>query len=286
MPLPNFLIIGAPKSGTTSLWHYVSQHPDVFANAKEPGYFWTFKPARKVQTLEEYESLFEGSEGFTAVGEGSPTYFSDPNAPERISELIPEAKLIAILRDPCDRAFSEFTFQRLRNDESVPDFLDAVAADADRTPGFGYIETGLYHRNLTRYLDFFDRSRLKVVFNEDLKMDRVRVVAEVFEFLGVDPTYDVDTDLELTASGVPKIKALHWLLGRNNPIRRTLIPLLPKGVTRIARRVRNANLDRQVMTPDERAAILPYFEEDIRRLEKLVDRDLGHWLDGPVGETG
>lgn len=279
MALPNFMLIGAPKAGTTSLWHYISQHPDVFTNVKEPGYFWTHKPARKVQTLEEYERLFEGSEGFTAVGEGSPTYLSDPNAPARIRELIPDVRLIAILREPCERAFSEFTFQRLRSAEPEETFLAAVEADAERHPGFGYVHTGLYHQHLSRYLEHFDTDRLEVVFNEDLKSDRDAVVAEVFRFLGVDPDQPVDTELELTASGKPKVRALHWLLGRNNPIRRALVPLLPERLTRAARRVRNANLDRQVLSDADRAELLPRFRDDIQRLQDLLGRDLSHWLD-------
>jgi hypothetical protein len=238
MPLPNFMVIGAPKAGTTSLWYYLRQHPEVFPGGhKEPGYFWSGKIYKegKAQTLESYEELFEGSEQYRAVGDGSPTYLADEQAADQIFELIPAARLVAILRDPCARAFSEFVFQRMRKDEPEASFLDAIKADPQK------------------------------------------VVREVFSFLALDPDVPIDTDIELTVSGVPKVKGLHWLLAGKNPIKKALAPLLPKGLIKSLRRAKNANLERQFMTPDERAALLPLFEADILKLEKLLGRDLSHW---------
>jgi hypothetical protein len=282
MPLPNFMVIGAPKAGTTSLWYYIRQHPEVFPGGhKEPGYFWSGKIYKegKAQTLESYEKLFEGSEQYQAVGDGSPTYLADEDAPDQIFELIPGVRLVAILRDPCARAFSEFVFQRMRKDEPEADFLDAIKADPGRPDGrrIDYVATGLYYRHLSRFLSVFPGGQVKILFNEDLKSDPQKVVREVFSFLGIDPDVPIDTDIELTVSGVPKIKGLHWLLASKNPIKRALAPLLPKRFVKSLRRAKNANLERQFMTPDERAALLPFFEEDVVELEKLLGRDLSHW---------
>ncbi|HKZ29722.1 MAG TPA: sulfotransferase domain-containing protein [Acidimicrobiia bacterium] len=282
MALPNFMLIGAGKAGSTSLWHYVVQHPDVFPpKQKEPSYFWTDKHSRpgKAETLEAYQSLFEGSESYKAVGDASPTYLVDENAPHEIRKMIPDVKLIAILRDPCARAFSEFMMHRMRQDEPERRFLDAVAADPSRPIDhrLNYIETGLYHKHLSRYLSVFPAGQLKVVLNDDLKGEPKEVMKDVFEFLGLDADVAIDTDVEFNVSGVPKIKALHWLLTKNHSIKRGLLPLLPKGLIKSLRRAKNANLERQFMTPQERAALLPSFEADILELEKLLGRDLSHW---------
>ncbi len=130
---------------------------------------------------------------------------------------------------------------------------------------------------MSRYLTIFPPEQLKVVFTEDLRAKPKEVLSEVFTFLGVDPEVDIDTDVQFTVSGVPKVKAFHWLLGGKNPIKRALAPFLPKGLIKTLRNARNANLDRQHMTPEERAAMLPSFEADILELEKLLGRDLSHW---------
>lgn len=282
MALPNFLIIGAPKAGSTSLWEYVRQHPDVFpTKQKEPHYFWTYKHSLpgKTVTLEAYQALFEGSGAYKAVGEASPGYLADENAPHEIRKLIPDVNLIAILRDPCARAFSGFMMHRMRQDEPEERFLGAIAADAGRKAAerINYIENGLYYKQLSRYLSIFPAEQLKVVLNEDLKAKPKEVLQEVFTFLGVDPDADIDTDVQFTMSGIPKVKALHWLLHGKNPIKRVLYPLLPKRLVKSLRLAKNANLKRQFITPEERSALLPAFEADILELERLLGRDLAHW---------
>ena len=283
MALPTFLIIGAPKAGSTSLYHYVGQHPDVFTSAvKEPGFFWTYKTEGKVETLQEYQKLFKGSETFKAVGEGSPTYLFDENAPRLIKELIPGAKLVAILRDPYERAFSDFVFLRLRGQEPEEAFLRAVHADNGRPAElrFNYIGQGLYHRNLARYLSIFDRDQMKVVLLDDLQTRPDDVVSEVFSFLEVDPSVQVDTTVTLTQSGVPRLRMIHWLLSDRNPVKRWLTPLVPERAQRSMRRVRSANLEKQTMSPDDRRELASHFEADLDQLEKLLDRDLSSWRAG------
>lgn len=280
MTLPNFLIIGAPKAGSTSLYHYVGQHPDIFTSeVKEPGYFWTYRTPGKVEKLEAYQNLFRGSEGFKAVGEGSPTYLSDENAPRLIKELIPNAKLVAILRNPYERAFSQFVFLRLRGQETEETLLAAVEADNARpiSERLNYVDQGLYHRNLSRFLSFFDRDQLKVVLLEDLEARPHDVVAEIFSFLDVDPSVTVDTSDKLTESGVPRRKLMHWLLSDRNPLKRGLTPLVPRRLKKAVRRLRSANLEKQAMSQADRTMLAKYFEEDIDRLEVLLGRDLSKW---------
>lgn len=287
MVLPNFLVIGAAKAGTTSLWHYLGQHPDVFmSEVKEPDYFRTDLPTTRgrskkdlTTTLEDYEKLFKDSSGYSAVGEASPNYLADEHAARRIRETIPDAKLIAILRDPSARAFSEFTFHRMRGKEPVGRFLDAVADDETRPleRRLYYVQHGLYAQGLARFYDTFPAEQIKVVFNDDLRRDAPAVMQGLFSFLGVDPDVKVQTEAELMVSGVPKNKALHWLLGRHNFLKDNLGPLLPEKLRDMARSIKNANLERQKMSPEERAAVGKYFADDLAQLESLLGVDLSRW---------
>ena len=280
--LPNFLIIGAAKAGTTSLWHYLRQHPEVFmSEVKEPNFFRTYKDSHLwvTETLESYERLFEGSERFKAVGEASPNYLADEQAAHRIRAMLPDVRLVAILRDPYARAFSEFTFHRSIGREPIGRFLKAIETDASRSieQRADYISHSLYYRNLSRYFAVFPSERIKVVFNEDLLRDAQMVVSSIFSFLEVDPSVSVNTKAKLAVSGVPRVRALHWLLRPRGPIKEWIGPVLPAWTRNAARRLRNANLQRQSITPEERAALREYFEDDITHLEQLLGVQLSHW---------
>lgn len=284
MTLPNFLIIGPGKTGSTSLWHYVRQHPDVFmSDFKEPSFFWTEAPnwkENRVQTLQEYEKLFESAGSSAAVGEASATYFADPGAPTAIKETLPDVRLIAILRDPRSRAFSQYVFQRMRNFERAESFLEAVAAEPTRSREelASYIDPGLYHKHLTRYLAEFPWERLHLVFTDDLRAHPDDVMRDIFRFLGVDPSVEVDTSSDFTVSGRPRIKAVDTLMSNKNPLKRILGAWAPEWARKAVRRLRNSNLERLSMTAEERQALRPYFEDDIKQLETLLERDLSGWL--------
>jgi hypothetical protein len=280
MPLPNFLIIGAPKAGSTSLYYYVSQHPEVFTSkVKEPGFFRTYKKEGRFESLESYMELFQGSEAFKAVGEGSPQYLSDIDAPVRIKQLLPGAKLIAILRDPYQRAFSQYVFLRMRGQEPESDFIGAVEADLIRSPDerTNYVGQSLYHESVTRYLAHFAPRQMKIVLLEDMESDPDAVMSDVFTFLGVDPNIKVDTSEKLTPSGVPRIRFLDWFLSSRNPIKTVSADVLPMTAKKLFRRARSANLKRQSISDRERRRLAPYFENDVARLERLLGRDLSLW---------
>ena len=175
--LPNFLVIGAGKSGTTSLYYYLRQHPEIFMSpVKEPGFFaleghpLDFRgPGDErlrettATTLESYEKLFSEARGESAVGESSVLYLYDGNAHESIARHIPDVKLLAVLRNPVDRAYSAFLHRTRDGYETCATFEEALAAEPQRAAdgwyyGWRYREYGFYHRSLVRYYDRFDRA--------------------------------------------------------------------------------------------------------------------------------
>jgi hypothetical protein len=280
MTLPNFLIIGAPKAGTTSLYDYLRAHPDVFMpTLKEPRFFgYEGAPGagdRKkwpVQSRAEYEALFAGAGDAAAVGEATPHYLFYPKAALRIAEALPGVRLIASLRNPIDRAYSVYQMN-LRNKQAnagVP-FARALESDANLQ------ET--YHGPLARYFEAFPRARLKIVLLDDLEAAPERAVREIFAFLGVDPGFAPDLSRVSNPGGLPRSKLLHQVMN-DRRLREGARRLLPAGATEWLKALRSRNLRKGALPPEDRAAARAFFEADIRATGALIGRDLSHWLRG------
>ena len=303
MTLPNFLVIGAGKSGTTSLYHYLGQHPEVYMSpVKEPKFFalegrgiYFRGPGdremmtqtadnRAVTTIEEYEALFSGVKDEKAIGEASPIYLHNDQAPARIKHHLPEAKLIAVLRDPVERAYSAYLHQ-VRDGREWLDFAEALRAEEQRirddwAPGWRYKLVGFYHRHLTRYYDLFGGDRIRVYLYEDLGADPVAVSRDIFGFLGVDDSFAPDTSLRHNVSGIPKSKALVSIIKRPNPIKSVAKAVLPEGLRkRMSVSVQNRNLKKAPPMPEgAMRELVEAYREDVLKLQDLIGRDLSGWL--------
>jgi len=296
MTLPNFLIIGAAKAGTSSLHQYLSQHPQVFMSSpKEPRFFapelYTehlkdpyrsgAKEHRSVpMSLEEYSALFDPVTDEIAVGEASTEYLYMPNTPERIRQLIPEVNLIAVLRDPAERAFSAFCYQ-VRDGCERLSFEQALVAEEERTvqkkrwPGWQYKQVGFYYEQVKRYFGLFDRSKIKIYLHEDLTADSGRVAKDIFGFLSVDDTFVPDLTRR-NISAIPKSRTLQNLMIKDNPLKTMVKPFMPAA---LRMRLRSQNLSKKPMlSPAIRHQLVKDYREDILRLQDLIDRDLSSWL--------
>jgi hypothetical protein len=298
MTLPNFLIIGAMKAGTTALYTYLEQHSQVYMSpVKEPNFFafegekMTFRAPQdqeginrtSVTDIEAYRALFEGVSNETAIGEASHWYLYSPKASERIRHHIPDVRLITILRDPVERAYSQWLHFVRDNREPITDFARALEAEDERIRNnwaFGrYASRGFYHAQLKRYFDVFDRNQIKVYLYEDLSADPVGVLQDVFEFLGVDEAFAPDVSVKPNVSGIPQNKALHILLTRQQRIKAVLKPHLPARLLRLASDLRDRNLAKPQLSPEVRGQLIEMYREDILRLQDLIDRDLSKWLE-------
>lgn len=191
--LPDFLIIGTQRGGTTSLYNYLAEHPKVApAAVKEVHYFTLFHDRGD----EWYESNFPRSRGLRKriTGEATPYYLFHPDVPERAHRLCPDAKLIALLRDPVARAFSHYQHERRLGEEPLS-FAEAIAKEDERLSGdpfvdgshqhFSYAARGRYAEQLRRWWSRFPRERLLILRSEDLFTDPGAVYAQTLEFLGL-----------------------------------------------------------------------------------------------------
>jgi hypothetical protein len=307
MTLPNFFIIGAAKCGTTALYHYLDQHPQIFMSPfKEPKFFALegekpdFRgPADRwginrcpFTDIEAYLALFRDASGEKVLGEASTLYLYSRKAPERISNRVPDAKLVAVLRNPVERAYSAFLHMVRDSREPLSDFAQALGAEDARIadnwgPVYHYRRRGYYYPQLRRYFDRFDRDQIQVYLYEDLKSNPAGMARSIFGFLGVDDAFTPDVSAELNVSGIPKnenLQALYLLLRKPNPLRAALRPLFPARVrSRMRKRalagIRKRNVAKPPqMSPEIRAELTEAYREDILKLQDLLQRDLSGWL--------
>jgi hypothetical protein len=318
MTAPEFFVIGAEKSGTTSLHRYLDQHPAInMSSVKEPNFFAflggvpAFAGPRSLErsvllgdrltrekygfsivTWEAYERLFASAAPGALRGESSVSYMYYPEAGERIRRYVPRARFLAILRHPVDRAYSKYLQFRRDGVEPCARFEDAIAAEPERirarwSPTWFYLDRGYYHRQLSGYVDLFGRERLHVALYDDFARDPQGVLDGMFQFLGVDPvTVDVGRHHNVSREvHVPRLVWLHDLVMRPNRASRLMRGRLPhrfvRAVTPLARRVvfRTAGtLDYTPLSPALRSELTSRFRDDILRLADLLDRDLSHWL--------
>lgn len=296
MIMPNFLIIGAAKAGTTSLYGYLEQHPQVYMSSiKEPRFFalegekLDFRgPAQSINhtsvtTLAEYSQLFEEATAQTAIGEASTVYLSHPKAAERIKHYIPDVKLIAVLRDPAERAFSSY-LHLVRDGYETLSFAEALEAEPVRIkenwqPLWYYKERGFYYRQLQKYFKLFEPEQIQIYLYEDLAKNGTGVTQDISRFLGINDNFTPDLTRK-NVSGIPKNRFLQNLLTRKNPLKSILKPLLPESLRQsIVQNVSQRNLGaKPTLSPQTRQNLIAIYREDILQLQDFIQRDLSSWL--------
>lgn len=289
--LPNFLIIGSAKSGTTTLYSVLSQHPDIFLSPlKEPYFFSEFKPSgASVCSIDAYRSLFRGHTAQPLIGEASAGYLYSRTAPERIAQTLGNGvKLVAILRHPVDRAYSMY-WHRRRDAEEPLSFPDAIRAEPGRIRegwqlGWHYIEMGHYRRQIENFLKFFDKARLKVLCFDDLVADPDRTFREVTDFLGVSPLEAVREEPNKNANYVIRHASVERLIRRSTEIlpgslRRAIPSRLRTSIKHGLRKVNTSRAGYEPLEPGLRAELTEQFREDIEYLVASYGPRFRPWLD-------
>jgi hypothetical protein len=266
--LPNFLLVGAAKAGTTSLYHYLNQHPQISMCAlKEPKFFNAqvmkfplrgprdhIVVSRMVRTFTDYERLFDNAGGARAVGEASPDYlYYAAQVVPLIRETLGDPRIVIVLRDPVERAYS--AFRHLRRDGREPlDFETALDEENHRRLMnwefiWFYKACGLYHDQVRHFLGHFPR--VHVALFDDLLADPRGFMRRLYEFLDVDTSFVPDVSAASNESAVPVARWLPRFIRKNNA----------------------------PMRDETRARLREFFRDDIRRLAALIGRDLSAWLE-------
>jgi len=286
--LPNFLIIGAEKAGTTWLYDRLRRHPDVFIpKVKEIHYFnhlnSNLRPRRNYERhdFEWYGDHFRRSDWESAVGEATPMYLCDERAPARIHNHLPDVKLIACLRHPTDRAYSHYWMAQGK-DHTEYSFQQVVG---QKVPKF--IERGQYGEQLERYLDRFARSQLRIVIHEELFADPVRHLNEVCGFLGVENMFYSDQDWitdAVNSSSTVRSTTLHraigtvakWMRNRSG-FRQALDALKKTGLTNRIKKANKQTRDYPEMPDELRRELDDYYADTVRNVEEILGRRIRAW---------
>ena len=313
--LPNFFIVGAPKAGTTSLYHYLDQHPDVYMSpVKEPNYFaeeirlgnvsaqwqdWAHREYNSLQlylrgpmqekrfggivaSWSDYLKLFANVNGEKAIGEASVCYLWSKTAARSIASTTPNAKIVMVLRNPVDRAFSQYK-QALASGLIAKSFREQVRNSLkNQSDQFEllnpFLEFGLYYDQVKRYTEQFSEENLRIYLYEEFKQAPTQITSDIFSFLTVDPQFSPDVSEQHLHTSLPRFKRINFMLKKHgvwSPLKNIVpddyVPFFKKCVFR--------NKQRVELDPADRLPLSNYYREDIIRLSRLINRDLHAWLE-------
>ncbi len=286
--LPDFLVIGAAKAGTSAIYRYMSQHPQIFMPAKEIRFFAYDGGAEAqdrmerfgndhfaIRTLDDYQALFRGADPSLAWGENSPIYLESQSAPHRIREHVPNVKLIASLRNPVHRAFSGYVMQ-VRSGREHREMHESFDESAH------HVQASFYYPQVKRYVDLFPRDQLMLFRYEDFSRGNLAILQDIFAFLEVDPTFEPSLKERHNVSSYPRSKFFNSLI-ENRLTRNVLRPALPGWARNMARWAKTRNLgDAPSIPPEIHHKLLSIYREDILRLQDLAGLDLSSWLAPPA----
>jgi hypothetical protein len=298
MTLPNFLVIGAAKCGTTSLHHCLSQHPEVYVAPGMLGCFFAFdgqRPAHKgpadwqmdrwaVTDLDTYEAQFGGVGSEKAIGEVCAAYIYRPDAAERIRSRLPDVKLVAILRDPVDRAYSNYMHKVRDGVEPLVSFAEAIDAEPRRIRegwryNWHYKTRSMYFDQLRCFYRLFAREQIQILLFDDLSSRPHALFRDLFGFLGVDEDFQPDTSIHFQATGVPRSRAMANFIRRQSVVKTAYRMIMPAQYRqRVTKSLEELNLRKPSLTDQVRQDLLAVFRDDVLKLQDLIGRDLSHWL--------
>jgi hypothetical protein len=301
--VPNFAVVGAARAGSTAVTEALRAHPDAFVcQPKEPHYFAfagqtvAFRGPGDEATInrvartnrDAFLALFpeEGKESYTALGDGSVSslYYHEHAIPA-ILEINSAMKIVMVLRDPVDRAYSSYQYLRVRGFEQVDEFMLAVALEEKRR-GEGwhhlwhYTGMSYYAESVRHYLRSFGEEQVGVWFYDDLTARPETCVDEIYAFLGLDASRAEATLPRVNVSGQPRRKSAQKMIAwasRHEMVRAGLKRAVP---FRVRERVRATNLRPSAVSAEDRAELIQHFARDTDELSNILDKRVPDWTRG------
>ena len=278
--LPNFLCVGAQRTGTTWLFECLREHPEInIPDIKEINYFSDINSKNYYKGLEWYKTFFDVNKRCSAVGEITPEYLVDPLSPERIKSTLGDIKIIIILRNPVERAFSSYG-KGMRENNWHCSFTEFVEKNMDYC-----IDRGRYYEQINRYYDFFSEKNILIMLYSDIKKAPEAFLRDVFCFLNVDNTYTPSQTKNRFNFGIAKRNLVtNFVVGTRNFIKN--VPVMNKSIDVLQRNslinkiLVNTMLKRKHIDTEIVNSLRNIFLDDIKRLSVFLNKDFEKmWLD-------
>lgn len=282
----DFIGIGAPKAGTTQVAEWLEAHPGVCMSVPKEIHYFNERSSyihpqpnpNSLQPLSWYAKHFNHYKKGQLKGEFSTGYMYDAHCAEKIKAHNPDMKIIACLRQPAERAYSQYVMFRYYFKMEERPFSEMMFE------GNEFIEKSLYYKQLKRYFDVFDKAQIHIVFLEDLKNDAEKACTDLYDFIGVDTLF-VPPNLhgKANASKAVKFKFVSKLMGQFSKL------MVGLGLSGLVEKLKQSGLKKWVMgmnsspikyppmSEEERAYIMNAVSDDLVQLEELLGKDLGHW---------
>lgn len=295
--LPNFLVVGAAKAGTTSLYHYLKQHPEIYMSPVKEPYYFAYMDSRPnikgpnsgwndtvIYNRADYEALFNGAGDKKMLGECSPLYLFSSAAPTNIKNVIPNCKIIILLRQPLDRAYSHYLHWRINCYESLS-FEDAIAAQEERAKNgwlwvYQYIEVSRYSRQIAEYKRLFNDKHLFIGLFETLIENPALFMKQVFSFLEINNEFTPSIEVH-NKTLIPKSIALNRFYRRSRIIKAVLKPFIPKHIRASMKNYfisKNQSSKQKPQIENQlKRRLHSEFVDDVKQLQVMIKNDLSIW---------
>ena len=284
----DFFIVGAPKAGTTSLYHYLNEHSDIeMCSQKEPDFFsdsylhtqMLYYGKNRIDSIEKYHALFQ-QENIMMRGDASVSYLFYEEVPQKIIKYNPNAKIVIMLRNPIDRAFSHYLmdyrlglvseqFETIILKKSKHKYADLFYQQ--------YIQVSEYARQIKNYLNIFSKDNICIIDYEDFKKNTSDVVNRVYVFLGVDNSFQPRLTNKYNTYSMPKNLIIRYIYSFVF-LRKIITRILPKNLGAIIRQLLFNNENKPKLSSETKNILKKHFENDVQTLSILLNKDFKKWI--------
>lgn len=276
--IPNFIVVGATKGATTWLYQCLKEHPEIYVpSLKEVNYF-----SRRYDRGEQwYLSFFKDVKEEKAIGELSPSYFTCQKSPARIYALNPNTRLVFMLRDPIERAYSHYCMELRYN--TVSENIDKeLVLDSI------IVRESLYYQQISKYLHLFPQENLKFIIYDDIKNNPQKVLEDLYSFLGVEPNFENPEIYQSSYAKKPRqrfdklytilVAIYRWTNNNSRIGRKILNSLKNRGINDKFHDLNSIEKEYPQLSSAKIKELIKFYQQDIEQLERLLDKDLTHWL--------
>ena len=280
---PDFFIVGAPRTGTTSLQNYFEEIPNILMCPKESGYFSKLSPGPTISE-ENYSNSFQIASDKQLVGDATAIYLRDPETPQLIHDANPDAKIIIMLRDPVERAFSHYLMY-LRDGYETDSFSNKLKDFILKKPTSGnfynyIIMPSFYHKSITRYLNIFGKKNIKILIYEDFSANTIKIVQEILDFLDISGFMPKNIGKKYNEYGKPLGETGRSII-ENTTIKNIAKRFLPKSKrTSLQKTIFNQKGQKPTLNENDTKILQDLFQDDVIQLKKSLNRNL-NWIHFP-----